>query len=144
MCHNISAGRTIEQQFCRQEFQLHPCGGWITGLCDLKHRPDSYYQVRNRKISAAHSIEQQFWVPPSTTQQVFASSIWSVDSRIARPRASGSKLTSLVNNLLKFQTRILQIHHYFFVEKNVRKCMAKDSQIFSTKNNGVFAFEVDI
>ena len=38
-----------------------------------------------------------------------------------KPGPSCSKLmTSLVNVLLKFQTLILQIHCYFFVEKNVR------------------------
>ena len=48
--------------------------------------------------------------------------------------ASCSKLTmSIVNDSLKFQMAILQIH-----------CIAKDSHIFSTKNNSVFAFEVGI
>ena len=47
--------------------------------------------------------------------------------------ASCSKLTmSLVNDRVKFQMAILQY------------CIAKDSHIFSTKNNSVFAFEVDI
>ena len=45
---------------------------------------------------------------------------------------------------LKFQMAILQIHCYFLL-KNVRiLCNAKDSHIFSTKNNSVFAFEIDI
>ena len=59
---------------------------------------------------------------------------------------SCSKLTtSLVNVSLKFQTLILQIHCYFFVEKNVRiLCTAKNSHIFSTKNNGVFVTLADI
>ena len=58
---------------------------------------------------------------------------------------SCSKLTtSLVNNLLKYQTAILQIHCYFLLKKckNPLHCTAKDSRIFSTKNNSVFAFEV--
>ena len=71
-----------------------------------------------------------------------------------RPGASCSKLhvmMSLVNDLLKFQMAILRIHCYFLL-KNVRilciakriLCIAKDSHIFSTNNNSVFAFEVDI
>ena len=42
---------------------------------------------------------------------------------------------------------ILQIHRFFFL---LKKCdtplhnVVKDSHIFSTKNNSVFAFEVDI
>ena len=49
---------------------------------------------------------------------------------------SCSKLTtSLVNVSLKFQTLILQIHSYF---------TAKDSHIFSTKNNSVFVTLADI
>ena len=53
--------------------------------------------------------------------------------------AGCSKLTtSLVNVSLNFQTKILQIHCYFLL-KNVRIfCTAKDSHIFSTKNNSVF------
>ena len=51
---------------------------------------------------------------------------------------------SLVNDLLKFQMAILQIH-LFFVEKNVRiLCTAKDSHIFLTKNNSVFVTLADI
>ena len=54
------------------------------------------------------------------------------------PGPSCSKLTtSLVNVSLKFQTLILQIHCYFF-------CSAKDSHIFSTKNNSVFVNLADI
>ena len=62
---------------------------------------------------------------------------------------------SLVNVSLKFKMLILQIHCYFllkkcenllqlqihcyFLLKNVRIfCSAKDSHIFSTKNNSVF------
>ena len=41
----------------------------------------------------------------------------------------------LVNDSLKFQMATLQIRCYF---------IAKDSNIFSTKNNSVFAFEDDI
>ena len=48
---------------------------------------------------------------------------------------------SLVNDSLKFQMAILQIHCYFFVEKCEN---AKDSHMFSTKNRSVFAFEVHI
>ena len=59
---------------------------------------------------------------------------------------SCSKLTtSLVNVSLKFQTLILQIHCYFLLKKNVRiLCTAKDSHIFSTKNNSVFVTLADI
>ena len=57
---------------------------------------------------------------------------------------SCSKLTmSLVNDLLKFQMVILQIHCYFLLTK-CEMCNAKDAHILSTKNNSVFAFEVDI
>ena len=61
--------------------------------------------------------------------------------------ASCSKLTmSLINDLLKFQMAILQIHCYFLLKKceNPLHCIAKDSHIFSTKNNSVFAFVVGI
>ena len=55
------------------------------------------------------------------------------DSNMLYPGASCSKLTtSLVNVSLKFQTLILQIH------------CAKDSHIFSTKNNSVFVTFADI
>ena len=55
---------------------------------------------------------------------------------------SYSKLTMpLVNDSLKFQMAILQMHCYFLYKYTV---IAKDSNIFSTKNNSVFAFEVDI
>ena len=58
-----------------------------------------------------------------------------------RPGPSCSKLTtSLVNVSLKFQTLILQIHCYFLL----KKCTAKDSHIFSTKNNSVFVTLADI
>ena len=59
--------------------------------------------------------------------------------------AKFSKLTtSLVNDLLKFQMALLQIHCYFLL-KNVRiLCIAIDSHIFSTKNNSVFAYVVGI
>ena len=66
----------------------------------------------------------------------------------------------LVNNSLNFQMAILQIHCYFLLKKceNPLHCIAKDSHIFSsknnsekcenpyifsTKNNSVFAFKVD-
>ena len=57
-----------------------------------------------------------------------------------------SKLTmSLVNDLLKFQMAIVQIHCYFLLKKCENPFInAKDSHIFSIKNNSVFAFEVDI
>ena len=67
--------------------------------------------------------------------------------------ASCSKFTTLLfNDSLKFQMAILQIHCNFLLKKcenplhcNVRiLCIAKDSHIFSTKNNSAFAFEVDI
>ena len=49
---------------------------------------------------------------------------------------------------LKFQTLILQIHCYFLLKKceNPLHCKgsAKDSHIFSTKNNSVFVTFVDI
>ena len=55
------------------------------------------------------------------------------------PGPSCSKLTtSLVNDSLKFQTLILQIHCYFLLKN------AKDSHIFSTKNNSVFVTLADI
>ena len=67
---------------------------------------------------------------------------------------SCSKLTTLlVNNSLKFQTLILQIHCYFLLKKceNPLHCKgfthfftAKDSHIFSTKNNSVFVTLADI
>ena len=64
------------------------------------------------------------------------------------PGPSCSKLTtSLVNVSLKFQTLILQIHCYFLLKKceNPRiLCTAKDSHIFSTKNNSVFVTLADI
>ena len=62
-----------------------------------------------------------------------------------KPGPSCSKLTmSLVNDSLKFQMAISQIHCYFLL-KNVRiLCIAKDSHIFSTKNNNVFAHVVGI
>ena len=42
-----------------------------------------------------------------------------------------------VNDSLKFQMAILQIHCYFLLKK-------RENHTFSTKNNSVFAFEVDI
>ena len=60
---------------------------------------------------------------------------------------SCSKLTtSLVNDSLKFQTLILQIHCYFLLKKceNPLQCSAKDSHIFSTKSNSVFVTLADI
>ena len=66
---------------------------------------------------------------------------------------SCSKLTmALVNDLLKFQMAILQIHCYFLLKKcdnplnakDYHIYIAKDYHIFSTKNDSVFAFEVDI
>ena len=58
--------------------------------------------------------------------------------------ADCSKLMRLlVNVMLKFQMLILQIH--YFCWKNVRIfCNAKDSHIFSTKYNSVFAYVVSI
>ena len=53
-------------------------------------------------------------------------------------------MASLVNDLLKFQTRILQIHCYFLLKKCENPLHCKDSHILSAKNNSVFAFEVDI
>ena len=63
------------------------------------------------------------------------------------PGPSCSKLTtSLVNVSLKFQTLILQIHCYFLLKKceNPLQCTAKDSHIFSTKNNSVFVTFADV
>ena len=58
----------------------------------------------------------------------------------AKSGPSCSKLTtSLVNVSIKFQILILQIHCYFLL----KKC-AKDSHIFSTKNNSVFVTLADI
>ena len=53
---------------------------------------------------------------------------------------------SLVNDSLKFQFAILQIHGYFLLIKceNPLHCIAKDSHIFSTKNSSVFAHVVGI
>ena len=48
-------------------------------------------------------------------------------------------MMSLVNNSLKLQMTILQIHCYFLL----KKC-EENSHIFSTKSSSVFAFEVDI
>ena len=54
-----------------------------------------------------------------------------------------SKLTtSLVNDLLKFQTLISQICHYFLLKKVKSFCSAKASLIISTKNFSVFGYEV--
>ena len=50
---------------------------------------------------------------------------------------------SLVNVSLKFQTLILQIHCYFLL-KTCENPTAKDSHIFSTKNNSVFVTLADI
>ena len=64
---------------------------------------------------------------------------------VNRSGASCSKLTMLFfNNSLKFQMAILQIHCYFLLKKceNPLKCNAKDSHIFSTKNNSVFASDL--
>ena len=71
------------------------------------------------------------------------------------PGPSCSKLTtSLVNVSLKFQTLILQIHCHFLLKKCENPlhckgfvrilCTAKDSHIFSTKNNSVFVTLADI
>ena len=46
----------------------------------------------------------------------------------------------LVNGSLKFQIAIFTNTLLFFQQKITKK----DSHIFSTKNNSVFAFEVDI
>ena len=52
--------------------------------------------------------------------------------------ASCSNFTTLLfNDSLKFQMAILQIHCNFLLKN------AKDSHIFSRKNNSAFAFEVD-
>ena len=50
----------------------------------------------------------------------------------------------LVNDLLKFQMAIIQIHCYFLLKKceNPLQCITKDSHIFSTKNNSVFSSPV--
>ena len=75
-----------------------------------------------------------------------------------QPGPSCSKLTmSLVNVSLKFQTLILQIHCHFLLKKCENPlhckgfshffnkiCTAKDSHIFSTKNNSVFVTLADI
>ena len=58
-------------------------------------------------------------------------------------------MMSLVNDSLKFQMAILQIHCYFLLKKcenPAKDCEnpAKDSHIFATKNDSVFPFEVDI
>ena len=59
------------------------------------------------------------------------------------PGQSCSKLkTLLVNDSLKFQLAKLQIHCYFVLIKCENP--AKDSHIFSTKNNSVFANVVSI
>ena len=50
----------------------------------------------------------------------------------------------LVNDSLKLQMAILQKHYYFLLKKCENPCMAKDSHIFSTKNNSVFAYVVGI
>ena len=65
---------------------------------------------------------------------------------IKKSGPSCSKLImSLVNDSLKFQRVILQIHCYFLLKKCERiLCNAKDSHIFSTKNNSVFANVVSI
>ena len=55
-------------------------------------------------------------------------------------RAQLFKMTLLVNNSLKFQTGILQIHCYFLLIK----CNAKDSHFLSTKNNSVVVYVVGI
>ena len=60
-------------------------------------------------------------------------------SFLCRPGASYSKLTmSLVNDSLKFQMAILQIHCHLKKCENPQ-CIANDSHIFLTKNNNVFA-----
>ena len=61
-------------------------------------------------------------------------------SSYENPVPSCSKLmTSLVNDTLKFQMAILQIHCYFLLKNNVKiLCIAKDSHILSTKNKSVF------
>ena len=57
--------------------------------------------------------------------------------------ASFSKLTMwLVNDSLKFEMAILQIHCYFLLKKCENN--AKDSHILSTKYNSEFAYVVCI
>ena len=51
---------------------------------------------------------------------------------------------SLVNDSLKFQMAILQIHCYFLLKKCENPLHCKGFSHLSTKNNSVFAFEVDI
>ena len=78
-----------------------------------------------------------------------------LQQRLLHSGPSCSNLTmSLVNVSLKFQTLILQIHCYFLLKKCENPlhckgfvrilCTAKDSHIFSTKNNSVFVTFADI
>ena len=54
-------------------------------------------------------------------------------------------MMSLVNDLLKFQIALLHSYSVIFVEKKYENRLhAKASHIFSTKNNSVFVFEIDI
>ena len=67
------------------------------------------------------------------------------DRADANPGASCSKLTtSLLNDLLKFQTLILQIHCYFLLKKLENPLHCKGFSHFSTKNNSVFVTLADI
>ena len=62
-----------------------------------------------------------------------------------RPGPGCSKLTtSLVNEMLKFQTSISEICQYFLLKKceKLLHCNAKASLIFSTKNISVFGYKV--
>ena len=70
---------------------------------------------------------------------LFVPKVWIIMYSICFSGAGCLKLTtSLVNVSLKFKTFKLQIHCYF-CWKNLRIfCTAKDSHIFSTKNNSGF------
>ena len=60
---------------------------------------------------------------------------------LPNPGPSCSKLTMLlVNDSLKFQMAIIQIHCYFLL----KKCENPLHNFFSTKNNSVFAYVVGI
>ena len=61
------------------------------------------------------------------------------------PWASCSKLMmSLVNDSLKFQMAILQIHCYFLLKKCENPLPCKGFSHFINKNNNVFAYVVGI
>ena len=63
----------------------------------------------------------------------------------SRTGPSCSKLTmSLVNDSLKFQMAILQIHCYFLCKKCENPLHCKGFSHFINKNNSVFAYDVGI